>query len=405
MDRYTVICHRCGKPTVVDLSRTVSDQRCRACRGFLRGVSVNTESEHRATGHRRLVEKGFRGGGKEPEWDDQDAAVIPLHKEWPGFFRLAVWGGLAFFLAAMAWVAHFKYQQSIGGSREALVQEDPPPVDVRVTPLWRDKATAFARRVLAAKDANELLPLLYHPEVSEDVIRRYYQSTEKLPLGSDLQEEYIIPPGYYREQVVAFHFNDAVGRLRAFVVVEKPDGFKVDWPSLVGYGEMSVLDFIQTVPKGVVVLRARARLGEYHNDYFNDTKRWLSIRLSDVTDENVMHGYFDLEQPGMDKVGKSFPGPKSSDLSPEVPVIVVLKHPAGNRRSDQAVIVSLLSANNWYLEEGLRPHIEQARKLDAFREATAGNNDAQAPPAAGPKGTPGTRAEETRRPAPVAPPP
>lgn len=404
MERYTVICHRCGKSTFVDLSRTVSDQRCRSCRGFLQGVDVGSEAEKRASGHRKLVVKVAGGAGREPEWRDQGVAVIPLHKRWPRFFRWVIWGSVVVFLAVMARVFHLKYQESIGGHRDLRVQEDPPPVDIRVTPLWRDKATAFARRVLAAKEVNDLLPLLYHPEVSDDVIRRYYQTAEKLPLGSGLQEDYVIPPGEYRENVVAFHFTDGAGRLRAFVVVEKKDEFKVDWPSLVGYGEMSVVDFIRTVPKGVVVMRARARLGEYYNDYFDDKKRWLSIRLSDVTDENVMHGYFDLEKPGIEGVGQLFPGPKSSDPRAEVPVIVVLKHPAGNLRSDQTEIAALLAANNWYLEEGLQPHIEQARKLEAFRAATGGGGE-PVPPAPEPEKKPEAPTPGAGGNAPVAPPP
>jgi hypothetical protein len=49
---------------------------------------------------------------------------------------------------------------------------------------------------------------------------------------------------------------------------------------------------------------------------------------------------------------------------------MVLKHPAGNLRSDQTRIVSLV-ATTWYHQEGLKPLIEQARKLDAVRSGAA----------------------------------
>ena len=55
---------------------------------------------------------------------------------------------------------------------------------------------------------------------------------------------------------------------------------------------------------------------------------------------------------------------------PDEPVIVVLKHPAGNVSSDQTQIVGLV-ATTWYHPEGLKPLITQARKLDAARTGAA----------------------------------
>ena len=81
MSRYTIICHRCGKSTFVDLSKTISDQRCRACRGFLQGVEVQKE----VTGDvkRKLVYRTSGGVGKEPEWQDQETPVVAIHRRWP----------------------------------------------------------------------------------------------------------------------------------------------------------------------------------------------------------------------------------------------------------------------------------------------------------------------------------
>lgn len=390
--RYTVICHRCGKSTFVDLSKTLSDQRCRACQGFLQGVDVSIGSASKQPS-RKLVVKMAGSAGHEPVWHDQEAPVIPLRQRWPRYYKWVVAGGVACFLAAIGRVGYVKFRDSAGGHRPVQEQEASPEVDVRLTEEWRRKATAFARDVLAAKTVEELLPLLYHPEVGDDVIRNYYGIEEQLPLGTDLVEDYYVPPGEYAENVVAFSFMDGAKRPRAFVLVEKTGSMKVDWPSLVGLGEMSVKDYLRTAPPGVVVMRARARVGHYYNDYFTDSRKWLSIRLSDVTDENVIHGYYDRALPGANSMEQTFADPEADREKPDEPVIVVLKHPAGNVRSEQTEIVGLVSTT-WYLQDGLKPLIEQARKIDAVRSGLSGDEpgtgapEAETPPESVPPAAP-----------------
>ncbi len=378
MSRFTVTCHRCGKPTFVDLDKTISDQRCTVCRGFLHGVDVSI-GERRAHTHRRLVVKRAGRAGEEPVWQDQEEAIVPRRKRWPRFFRYLVWGGIAGFCTTIIWISVVRWRESLAGDRSpAFVQEKPAPVDVRLSDRWRKEATDFARRALSLETEGELLPLLYHPEVDDDVIRRYYATEETLPLGTDLVEQYYIPPGNSRENIVAFNFTDTAGRARAFVLVEKKDGMKIDWPSLVGLGEMSLKDYLRSTPKGVVVMRARARLGEYYNDYFNDSKRWLSVRLCDVTDEHVLHAYFDRDLPGAREVVQSLPDPADRVPRPDAPVIVVLKHPEANLASDQTQMIALL-ALTWYQEDGLKPLAEQARRLDEVRSATGADRGERLP--------------------------
>ncbi len=380
MSQYTVICHRCGKSTFVDLSRTLSDQRCRACRGFLQGVDVSVGGGKHAETHRKLVVRMAGEGGREPEWHDQDAPVIPVRQRWPRFFRWTVVGGLACFLSAIGYAALQKFRSTLGGHRELTGQLTPDKLDVRLTPEWRVRATAAAKKAMAAEDVEQLLPLLYHPEVGDDVIRRYYASEEKLPLGKDLQESYLYPDGASAENAVAFLFTDAADRNRAFVVVEKPDGFTIDWPSLVGLGEMPVKQYIKTMPSDVVVLRARARIGHYYNHYFADSRKWLSIRLSDVIDENVFHGYVDRSLNLAEFIGSTFPDSEKSKDIADKPVIIVLKHPAGNLQSDQTQIIGLLDVT-WYQSGGLKPLIEQARKEDNVRTgASAPDEEKQGSP-------------------------
>ena len=395
---YTVICHRCGKPTFVDLSRTISDQRCRSCKGFLQGVDVGM-TEREAGRKRKLVVKMAGAAGDEPHWEDQAGAVVPLRQRWPRFFRWVIGTGIVLIAVIFVRIGIMKWQESAGGEAKSnFRQSDPVKVDTINTGEWVDKATAVAKKVIAAKTVGELLPFLYHPEVDDDVIRRYYGSEGTLPLGTDLNETEYVTAGGYKENVAAFQFVDTAGRQRAFVVVEKKDGMKVDWPSFVGLGEMSLKEYIRTAPPGVVVMRARARLGQYYNHFFSDAKRWLSVRLCDVTDENVIHAYYDLSLPGADTLAEELPNPAGKVPRPDVPVVVVLKNPSGNVFSDQTQLIAFISTT-WYLEDGLKPLIEHARKLDAVRNAMNGDTpqpDKEEKPAPPPEYPP---------PAPQTPPP
>ena len=252
-------------------------------------------------------------------------------------------------------------------------------MDVRLTEPWRLKATAVARKALEAQTVDELLPLLFHPEAGDDVVRRYYETEERLPLGKDLGEEYFIPPGNSPENVVSFSFTDSSGRPRDFVVVEKPGGMLIDWPSLVGLGELLVKSFIEQKPAESVVLRAKARLGHYYNNHFSDSTKWLSIRLSDVTDDNVIHGYVDRRLPIAAAMESYFADPEANRYKPDDPVTVVVKHPAGNTNADQTQILELVSTT-WYYPDGLKALIEQLRKQESGTAADSGGKEKAVPP-------------------------
>ncbi|HWB06627.1 MAG TPA: hypothetical protein VG796_26620 [Verrucomicrobiales bacterium] len=374
MKRFTVICHRCGKSTFVDLSKTVSDQRCRACRGFLQGVDVSIGDKPK-TLRRKMVWKMAGAARQEPVWTDQMTPVIPIRQRWPRFYRWSVLGGLAVFLSAIGWSAYMKFHDSIGGHREVFGQAAPAKIDPRDTMEWNQRALAVARKVISAPTADDLLPLLLHPDVSDDIIRRYYEKEEKLPLGKDLVEEPIIPPGEYNENAVSFQFFDLNDRPRAFALIEKADGsMKVDWPSLVGLGEMPLKEYMETTPKRSVVLRARARLGHYYNGAFSDSKKWLSVRLSNVIDEDVIHAYVDRSLPLADSMEKLLPDLESARAGPDKPVIVLLKYPPENVKPDQTVLSAIFTMS-WYKPGGLKPLIEYATKADAEAAAARKNQE------------------------------
>ena len=402
MSRHTIICHRCGKSTIVDLSKTISDQQCRACRGFLHGVEVAKEpttSERK----RKFVYRTIRGG-EEPEWHDQDAPVIAVRQRWPLFFTLAVVVGSTVYFSLIGFGALRKWKtSSVGDFKDygQLVTDNP---DVRLSPEWRDKATDLAKKALAAQTIEELLPLLFPPEVPDNIIRNYYSTREKLPLGKDLEEDYYVPPAVMTENAVAFWFEDSGQRKRSFVVVEKPTAMLIDWPSLVGFGEMPLDEYIKSMPPQTVVMRARASIGQYYNDYFANTKAWLSLRLSDVTDDHVIHGYVSRENPIHQLIESVFPD-QMRDKVPRMDeaVIIVLRQPTGNTKGDQTEIVSLES-RTWYEPNGLNPiikHIRDLEKIKAGEKPREEKSPGEEPPENLLPPTPGPRPKSPSDPAPA----
>ena len=398
MDRYTVICHRCGKSTFVDLSKTISDQRCRACGGFLQGVDVST-GEDRTELRRKLVIRNTGDGGREPEWQDQEMAVMPVRHLWPRAFSWVILITGACFAFIILKILYAKSTTGGDGSKAVSTQEEPGKEDVRITAAWRTRATDLARKAVAAKTTAELLPLLYHPDVEIEFIRSYYSAEETLPLGTDLDEAYFIPEGSYTENFVAFNYTDSAKHIRAMVVVEKPDGMKIDWPSLVGLGEMSLKNYILNAPEGVIVMRARARIGNYYNNHFSDSKRWLSVRLSDVTDEHVLHAYYDRRAPGADTLEQELPKPDTTTRADD-PIMVVIKHQKGDKSPDQTQLIALLS-RTWYHQDGLQPFIDQARKLDAVLSALPGDSATKDTPSPAPENS---KPPQNPAPAPQTPP-
>lgn len=154
------------------------------------------------------------------------------------------------------------------------------------------------------------------------------------------------------------------------VVIEKPQGMFIDWPSMVGLGQISIRDFLRDQPGEAVALRVRARVGHYYNNDFSDTAKWLCLRLSDVTNENVVHGYVDRALPVAEALEKNLADPESGREVPDAALVVVIQRSPGNPGPDQARIVKLVSAT-WFHESGLPGLMAQADIAAAAAAAPA----------------------------------
>ena len=340
----------------MDLEKPLSAQRCDSCRGFLKGVDVSPGGARPV--HRRKTFRAFFRYHADEVWQDGEEPVPSLHRRWPRLFKYGVWGATAVLLAGFTWAAWRKWQQYTGSPLEAVGMVREFAIDPRRTEGWRLRAVEAARRAIAASTVEELLPLIERPGVSEEAIRRHHAEREPLPLGSDLDERYILPPAAEAGNAVCFLYRDTAGRPRAMIVTERDGGMKIDWPALVGHGQVSVEEFASTMPRDEKVLRVRARLGHYYNGPFSDDQRWLSVRLADVTDEQVVFGYVERGTVLAEALERTLPDPLARDARGDLPLTVrmasVSDKPAGLAKLSSVV------AWTWYLPRGLDSAIAEA---------------------------------------------
>jgi hypothetical protein len=72
---------------------------------------------------------------------------------------------------------------------------------------------------------------------------------------------------------------------------QTPEGLRLDWESLVGYGDRTWAQLRASRATEKIVVRALARLDDYYNFEFADERRYLSLRLHSPDREDYVNGY------------------------------------------------------------------------------------------------------------------
>jgi hypothetical protein len=202
------------------------------------------------------------------------------------------------------------------------------------------EAEPLARKFLEAKTADELLPLVRNPQISEARIRAFY------PDGK------ITPPG-----LSAFNTKGAVsvrGKMmslfvrtrdlddKAMAFVESPQGLRIDWESWAAWSELSWEKFLSSKPTTGHVFRVTLSAVDYYNFDFADESKWQSYRLLSPDGEHSVYGYVEkgtvLEQrirPNAD--------------TKSAPLMLSLRFPAG-ATSDSQVEIERFVADGWVEE-------------------------------------------------------
>jgi len=199
-------------------------------------------------------------------------------------------------------------------------------------------AESVARKFVAARSVEELLPLVRKRAEVEPKIRAWYR---KHPFEDVKLDEFGV-----RRGVVFFNgLAMVVVRTSDFkdrnMVVEKTgDGFKVDWESWVGWSEMSWKQLREIRPTEPKLFRVFAKQGKYYNFVFFDDAEWRCYQLDSPDKKNFIFGYvkrrskLDME---LAKVGN-------------VPIALTLmiRFPE-NAPADNQVFIDSIVADGWVI--------------------------------------------------------
>ncbi len=199
------------------------------------------------------------------------------------------------------------------------------------------EAEPLARKFLDATHVEDLLPLVRHPEVAEARMRKIYPDG-KLPV-SGLSKFNTNGDASLRGSVIAVSVTtrDLLEKSMAFVA--GPEGLKVDWESWTGWSEIPWDEFIATKPATGHLFRLTLAASEYYNFDFQDDARWQSYRLESPDQEHSIYGYVEKGSLLEKQIHPA------SDVQ-TVPLMLVLKFPAGAASSNQ-VLIERFAGDGW----------------------------------------------------------
>ena len=139
---------------------------------------------------------------------------------------------------------------------------------------------------------SDRVKMVFDPDRVNGLMKDYYEAqgaSDPLPGGLVSKARYEIDGA----EILIFGYtsNRLTGSLEV-AMRRGPEGrFLVDWESLVGYGEMSFLDFRTKRPTKSVLLRAYVRRFEYFNFEFADSSKFLCVKVTSESGDNSVYAF------------------------------------------------------------------------------------------------------------------
>lgn len=139
---------------------------------------------------------------------------------------------------------------------------------------------------------SDRVKLVFDPDRVTGLMKDYYEkqgASDPLPGGLVSKARYEIDG----TEILIFGYTSSRPTGSLEVAMRRgPEGrFLVDWESLVGYGEMSFLDFRTKRPTKPVLLRAYVRRFEYFNFEFSDSSKFLCVKVSSESGDNSVYAF------------------------------------------------------------------------------------------------------------------
>lgn len=146
------------------------------------------------------------------------------------------------------------------------------------------------QKFLNAATAEDLLHIIRQPEIDGPLMDNYYKSRQ--PFSKvDCRAMPTIENLFTYKNFATLSLENS--QFNNFMVTfeRTPQGFLLDWPSYVGYGEMTLAELQAKKPKDPVLLRLILKRNSYYNFEFADQKSFQSYEMTTIDRELVIYGY------------------------------------------------------------------------------------------------------------------
>jgi hypothetical protein len=122
---------------------------------------------------------------------------------------------------------------------------------------------------------------------------------------------------------------------RRVLLEHTPEGFKIDWESLVHYESVSWESFLEIRPGKPHTFRLLASRSNYYSGLFINQDSLACLQINHPTSTGVIHAYFERADPALAHLLDV-----SSEASRPSAVLLSLRFPPGATSSSQAIITS-----------------------------------------------------------------
>jgi len=251
-------------------------------------------------------------------------------------------------LGIMAILAWFRSDRAKSGSGE-LTSITAPVVDLHTPvvpkpdaghetlnlndPVLLRETIQLAGKFLNAGSVEDLLPLVYHPEISESRIRAYYASEGTFSKGFTLKGVPTVPDPL--KPLLLCEVQDANLETGILSIHATPAGPKVDWESWVAWSEISWKELKASRTTEPKLFRVKVSSVNYYNFYFKDETAWQSYALLSADGNETLYGYV-LRNSPLDLLLKARIGESGARLT------LLIRYPADGESPSQVIIDSMV---------------------------------------------------------------
>jgi DNA-directed RNA polymerase subunit M/transcription elongation factor TFIIS len=290
---------------------------------------------------KRVTRKHFKHKNL-TSWEDGRSETVGVWQGLKRFLRQVPWGIVIVILLLLAGVIykvmHMRQTQyAVDYERVEIPPPPPPKAELELAP----KASILAalkptlKSFLEAKSSVELRPLVRHPETVIPLMDRYYQNQ-----GGFTPAEFRAMPDFtnlfVHKNFVAISLETMAYEPYTLTLEKTPEGYRVDWESYVGYGEMTLTQLRTERPHTPVLMRFILDRDNYYNFDFNDSQSHQCYKLRSKGTDTILYGYIPRNASLHDRMSVSLLNKTNSYC------VLKVRYPESSTTADQVEIVEYL---------------------------------------------------------------